>query len=200
MSSLKAVTAEQVYSALRRCMDPEIPVNVVDLGLIYGVNIADGKDVDIRMTMTTRGCPLHDTLVGDVKRFVGKINGIGNINVEIVWDPPWSIERMDPAAKEKMGFGKKKLRFQIDYEKAKPAKTGQFLKQEDGSLVLQNENDQQFMVNDAIVEFWNGCDGTMTVTQLTDHFSSKLGMPRQQVEQEVIQLLQQLFEANLLKV
>ena len=198
MSSLKAVTADQVYSALRRCMDPEIPINVVDLGLIYGVNIADGRDVDIKMTMTTRGCPLHQTLVGDVKRTVGKINGIGSINVEIVWDPPWSIERMDPAAREKMGFGKPKLRFQIDYEKSKPAKKGQFLKQEDGSLVLQSEDAQQFMVNDAIVDFWNGCDGTRTITQLTDFFSSKLGIPRQQVEQEVVQLVQQLLEANLL--
>jgi metal-sulfur cluster biosynthetic enzyme len=179
-------------------MDPEIPVNVVDLGLIYGVNIGDGKDVDIKMTMTTRGCPLHDTLVSDVKRYVGKINGIGNINVEIVWDPPWSIERMNPAAREKMGFGKK-LRFQIDYEKSKPSKSGQFIKQEDGSLVLQNDQEQQFMVNDAIVQFWNSCDGTMTINQLTDHFSSKLGMPRQQVEQEVVQLVQQLMEAGLLK-
>lgn len=198
MSSLKPVTADQVYSALRKCMDPEIPVNVVDLGLIYGVNIGDGKDVDIKMTMTTRGCPLHDTLVSDVKRYVGKINGIGSINVEIVWDPPWSIERMNPAAREKMGFGKK-LRFQIDYEKSKPSKSGQFIKQEDGSLVLQNDQEQQFMVNDAIVQFWNSCDGTMTINQLTDHFSSKLGMPRQQVEQEVVQLVQQLMEAGLLK-
>ena len=198
--SLKAVTADQVYTALRRCMDPEIPINVVDLGLIYGVNIADGRDVDIKMTMTTRGCPLHQTLVGDVKRTVGKITGIGNINVEIVWDPPWSIERMDPAAREKMGFGKPKLRFQIDYEKSKPAKKGQFLKQEDGSIVLQSEDGQQFMVNDAIVDFWNGCDGTRTITQLTDFFSTKLGIPRQQVEQEVVQLVQQLSEAKLLAV
>ena len=200
MSTVKAVTADQVYSALRKCMDPEIPINVVDLGLIYGVNIADGKDVDIKMTMTTRGCPLHDTLVSDVKRYVSKINGIGNINVQIVWDPPWSLERMDPAAREKMGFGKPKLRFQIDYEKSKPAKAGKYLKQEDGSLVLQNEKEQQFMVNDAIVDFWNGCNGTMTLTQLTDHFSSKLSLPRQQVEQEVVQLVQQLLEAELLKV
>ncbi|MDQ3885403.1 MAG: iron-sulfur cluster assembly protein, partial [Thermoproteota archaeon] len=95
MSVQQTVTKEQVYAALKRCMDPEIPVNVVDLGLIYGVNIASGKDVDIKMTMTTRGCPLHDTLVSDVKRYVGKINGVGNINVEIVWDPPWSLEKMN---------------------------------------------------------------------------------------------------------
>lgn len=193
------ISEEEVYSALRKCMDPEIPVNVVDLGLIYGVNITQDNKVDIRMTMTTRGCPLHDTLVSDVKRYVGKISGVNNINVEIVWDPPWSVEKMDPVAREKMGFGKKKLRFQIDYEKSKPAKTGRFLKQEDGSLVLLNEGEKAFMVNEAIVEFWNTCDGSRTITQLTDQFSSKLGMPRQQVEQEVVQLVEQLLEAQLLK-
>ena len=84
--SIQNVTTEQVYSALRKCMDPEIPVNVVDLGLIYGVKINPENNVDIKITITTRGCPLHDTLVSDVKRYIGKINGIGSINVEIVWD------------------------------------------------------------------------------------------------------------------
>ena len=195
----KAVTEDQVYAALRKCMDPEIPVNVVDLGLIYGVKVASGKDVDIKMTMTTRGCPLHDTLVSDVKRYVGKIGGIGNINVEIVWDPPWSIEKMDPSVREKLGFGKPKLRFQIDYEKSRPMKVGRFSKQEDGSMILANDKDQGFMVNEAIIEFWKSCDGTKTINQLTDQFSAKLGMPRQQVEQEVVQLVQQLLDAELLK-
>jgi metal-sulfur cluster biosynthetic enzyme len=193
------VTEEQVYGALKKCMDPEIPVNVVDLGLIYGVKVDQGKDVDIKMTMTTRGCPLHDTLVSDVKRYVGKLSGVGNINVEIVWDPPWSLEKMNPAVREQLGFGKPKLRFQIDYEKSKPLKIGRATRQEDGSLILANDKDQGFMVNEAIIEFWNGCDGTKTITQLTDQFSAKLGMPRQQVEQEVVQLVQQLLEAELLK-
>ncbi|MER3408023.1 MAG: metal-sulfur cluster biosynthesis protein [Nitrososphaera sp.] len=193
------VTEEQVYSALKKCMDPEIPVNVVDLGLIYGVKVDQGKDVDIKMTMTTRGCPLHDTLVSDVKRYVGKLSGVGNINVEIVWDPPWSLEKMNPTVREQLGFGKPKLRFQIDYEKSRPLKIGRATRQEDGSLILANDKDQGFMVNEAIIEFWNGCDGTKTITQLTDQFSAKLGMPRQQVEQEVVQLVQQLLEAELLR-
>jgi len=196
----QSVTEDQVYTALKKCMDPEIPVNVVDLGLIYGVKVGSGKNVDIRMTMTTRGCPLHDTLVSDVKRYVGKIAGVGDINVEIVWDPPWTLEKMDPAAREKLGFGKPKLRFQIDYEKSMPLKSGHSTKQEDGSLILVNEKEQGFMVNEAIIEFWNTCDGSKTINQLTDQFSSKLGMPRQQVEQEVVQLVQQLLESELLKV
>ena len=199
MSTQQTVTEEQVYAALKKCMDPEIPVNIVDLGLIYGVKVAGGKDVDIKMTMTTRGCPLHDTLISDVKRSVGKVNGVGNVNVDIVWDPPWSLEKMNQNVREKLGFGKPKLRFQIDYEKSKPMKTGKFSKQDDGSLILANEKDQGFMVNDAIVEFWNACDGTKTINQITDQFSAKLGLPRQQVEQEAVQLLQQLLEAELLK-
>lgn len=193
------VTEDQVYSALKKCMDPEIPVNVVDLGLIYGVKVDQGKDVDIKMTMTTRGCPLHDTLVSDVKRYVGKISGIGNIKVEIVWEPAWTLEKMNPAVRDQLGFGKPKLRFQIDYEKSMPLKIGRSTKQEDGSLILANDKDQGFMVNEAIIEFWKGCDGTKTINQLTDQFSVKLGTPRQQVEQEVVQLVQQLLEAELLK-
>ncbi len=195
----KTISQEQVYSVLRKCMDPEIPVNIVDLGLIYGVNINDSNDVDIEMTMTTRGCPLHDTLVSDVKRYIGKINGVGNINVSIVWDPPWNIEKMEPSVREKLGFGKPKLRFQVDYEKYQPLVKGRLLTQEDGSLILENEKEQRFMVNQAIVDFWNSCDGTKTITQLADHFSAKLGLPRQQVEQEVVQLVQQLLESELLR-
>jgi metal-sulfur cluster biosynthetic enzyme len=195
----KSISQEQVYSVLKKCMDPEIPVNIVDLGLIYGVNINESNDVDVEMTMTTRGCPLHDTLVSDVKRYIGKIGGVGNINVSIVWDPPWNLERIEPSVREKLGFGKPKLRFQVDYEKYQPMQKGRLITQEDGSLILENEKEQRFMVNQAIVDFWNSCVGTKTITQLADHFSSKLGLSRQQVEQEVVQLVQQLLESELLR-
>ncbi|MGB8450512.1 MAG: PqqD family peptide modification chaperone [Nitrososphaeraceae archaeon] len=193
------VTQEEVYSALRKCMDPEIPVNVVDLGLIYGVKVNEENNIDIEMTMTTRGCPLHDTLVSDVKRYVGKINGVGGVNVSIVWDPPWSVDKIEPTVRDQLGFGKPKLRFQIDYEKYQPLAKGKLITQEDGSLILMNDKEHGHMVNQAIVDFWDSCDGTKTITQLADHFSSKLGLPRQQVEQEVVQLVQQLLESELLK-
>jgi metal-sulfur cluster biosynthetic enzyme len=193
------VTQEEVYSALRKCMDPEIPVNVVDLGLIYGVKVNEENNIDIEMTMTTRGCRLHDTLVSDVKRYVGKINGVAGVNVSIVWDPPWSVDKMEPTVRDQLGFGKPKLRFQIDYEKYQPLAKGKLITQEDGSLILMNDKEHGHMVNQAIVDFWDSCDGTKTITQLADHFSSKLGLPRQQVEQEVVQLVQQLLESELLK-
>lgn len=198
--SSQIVTKDQVYTQLKKCMDPEIPVNIVDLGLIYGVTVNEKNHVEIKMTMTTRGCPLHNTLVSDVKRNLEKIDGIGDINVDIVWDPPWTIEKMEPEARERLGFGKPKLRFQIDYETAKPQKQGSFSKAEDGSFILINNDKKSFMVNDAIVKFWDSCDSTKTITQLADHFSEKLGLPRQQIEQEILQLLEQLFDAELIKV
>lgn len=187
-----------VVDALKKCMDPEVPLSVVDLGLIYGVDISDKNDVNIKMTMTTRGCPLHDTLVKDVKKYLGKIDGIGDINVEIVWDPPWTPERMSPEAKDKI-YGKKTLRFSIDLEKSKLTKLGSVLQQPDGSLALMNEQNQGFMVNDALIEFWKMCDGTKTINELIDTFSAKLNMQRSDVEKEVVELVQQMLEANLLK-
>jgi metal-sulfur cluster biosynthetic enzyme len=199
MVNQQQVTKEQIFSELRKCMDPEVPVNVVDLGLIYGVNISDKNDIDIKMTMTTRGCPMHDTLVSDVKKNLNKINGVGSINVEIVWDPPWSIEKMNPAVRERLGYGKPSLRFQIDYNTFMPLKNGKILSQEDGSTSLVNDKEQGFMVNENIINFWESCDGNKTINQLADSFSAKLNLPRQQVEQEVVQLIQQLLEAELLK-
>jgi len=192
------VSEQVVMEALKNCMDPEVPLSVVDLGLIYGVNINDKNDVNIKMTMTTRGCPLHDTLVSDVKKYLGKVDGIGNINVEIVWDPPWSPDRMSPEAKEKI-YGKKSLRFSMDLEKSRPVKQGKTIQQQDGSLALLNEQNQGFMVNDQLIEFWKMCDGTKTITELVDKFAAKLNMQRSDVEKEVVELVQQMLEANLLK-
>ena len=192
------VTEDVVINALKQCMDPEVPLSVVDLGLIYGVSINDKNDVNIKMTMTTPGCPLHDTLVNDVKKYLGTVSGIGSINVEIVWDPPWSPDRMSPEAKEKI-YGKKSLRFSIDLEKSKLMKLGNVIQQQDGSLALVNDQNQGFMVNDALIEFWKMCDGTKTLNQLIDNFTAKLNMPRTDIEKEVVELVKQMLEANLLK-
>ena len=196
--NMAQINEQAVMDALKLCMDPEVPLSVVDLGLIYGVDINDRKDVNIRMTMTTRGCPLHDTLVSDVKRYLGKIDGIGDIKVEIVWDPPWSPDRMSVEAKEKI-HGKKSLRFSIDLEKSKLAKQGKEVQQQDGSLALVNEQNQGFMVNEHLIAFWKMCDGTKTVTELVDTFAVKLNMQRSDVEKDVADLVQQMLEANLVK-
>lgn len=193
-----SVTAQQILESLKQCMDPEIPINVVDMGLIYGVNVSDDNKVDVKMTMTTRGCPLHDTLVNDVKRYVNKVSGVSSVNVEIVWDPPWTPEKMSEEGKKLINYGKQKTITPINYETAMPQGIGSVVKQEDGSLLLMDEKQQGFMVNQAIVEFWQMCNGKRKITELVDMFSEKIGLQRNQVEKEVLQLVQQLRDGGLL--
>jgi len=181
-------------------MDPEIPINVVDMGLIYGVNVTDDNKVDIKMTMTTRGCPLHDTLVSDVKRYVNKVPGVSAVNVEIVWEPAWTPEKMSEEGKKLINYGKQKTITPINYETAMPQGVGKVAKQEDGSLVLINEHEQGFMVNQAIIDFWKLCNGQRKVTDLVEAFAQKLGLKREQVEKEVIQLIQQLRDGGLVAI
>jgi len=66
---MSQVTTEQITNSLKQCMDPEVPLSIVDMGLIYGIDVSDNNDVNIKMTMTTKGCPLHDTMVDDVTRY-----------------------------------------------------------------------------------------------------------------------------------
>ncbi|MDE1726156.1 MAG: PqqD family peptide modification chaperone [Thaumarchaeota archaeon] len=195
---MATVTATQVLESLKQCMDPEIPINVVDMGLIYGVNVSDDNKVDVKMTMTTRGCPLHDTLVSDVKRYVNKVSGVSSVNVEIVWDPPWTPEKMSDEGKKIINYGKQKIVAPINYETALPQGMGSVVKQEDGSLILMDENQQGFMVNQAIVDFWQLCNGKRKITELVDAFAQKMGLSRGQVEKEVLQLIQQLRDGRLI--
>ncbi len=194
------ITSQHVLDSLKQCMDPEIPINIVDMGLIYGINVSDDNKVDIKMTMTTRGCPLHDTLVSDVKRYVNKVAGVSDVNIEIVWEPPWTPEKMSEEGKKLINYGKQKMITPINYETAKPQGVGKVVKQEDGSLVLMNEHEQGFMVNQAIIDFWKLCNGQRKVTELVEAFAQKLGLQRGQVEKEVIQLVQQLRDGGLLVV
>ena len=196
---MNSVNAEQVRESLKNCMDPEVPLSIIDMGLIYGIDISENNDVNIKMTMTTKGCPLHDTMVDDVKRYTKKISGVNNVQVDIVWDPPWTMDKMSDEAKAKMkGFGNQNTPAPINYETALPQGVGKLIKQEDGSLVLANEHDQGFMVNDAIIDFWKSCNGKRKVTELVEIFAQQTGLQRTQVEKEVMQLLKQLNDGGLL--
>ena len=196
---MNSVNAEQVRESLKNCMDPEVPLSIIDMGLIYGIDISENNDVNIKMTMTTKGCPLHDTMVDDVKRYTKKISGVNNVQVDIVWDPPWTMDKMSDEAKAKMkGFGNQNTPAPINYETALPQGVGKLIKQEDGSLVLANEHDQGFMVNDAIIDFWKSCNGKRNVTELVEIFAQQTGLQRTQVEKEVMQLLKQLNDGGLL--
>jgi len=197
---MTTVTSQQVLDSLKQCMDPEIPISVVDMGLIYNVNINADNNVDIKMTMTTRGCPLHDTLVNDVKRYVTKVPGVSSVNVEIVWEPAWTPEKMSDEGKKLINYGKQKTVAPINYETALPQGIGSLVKQDDGSLVLMNEKQQGFMVNQAIVEFWKLCNGQRRITDLVDAFAKQVGLQRSQMEKEVLQLIQQLRDGGLIMI
>jgi metal-sulfur cluster biosynthetic enzyme len=196
---MSTVTTDQVRTSLKQCMDPEVPISIVDLGLIYGIDISDSDDVDIKMTMTTQGCPLHETLVQDVTRFVKKVPGVKNVNVNVVWDPPWSMDKMTDEGKSMMkSMGGQKTPAPIDYETALPQGVGKLVKQEDGSMVLGNEHDQGFMVNQAIIDFWKSCNGKRKITELVEIFAQQTGLQRNQVEKEVMQLIKQLSDGGLI--
>jgi len=198
---MSTVNVENVRDSLKKCMDPEVPLSIVDMGLIYGIDVTENNDVNIKMTMTTKGCPLHETMVDDVKRYAKKVSGVNNVDVEIVWDPPWTMDKMSDDAKAMMKtMGSQSTPAPINYETAVPQGVGNLVKQEDGSLVLANEHEQGFMVNQAIIDFWKSCNGQRKVTELVDMFAQQTGLQRTQVEKEVMQLLKQLHEGGLLVI
>ena len=198
---MSSVNVEHVRDSLKNCMDPEVPLSIVDMGLIYGIDVTENNDVNIKMTMTTKGCPLHETMVDDVKRYAKKVSGVKNVDVEIVWDPPWTMDKMSDEAKAMMKtMGTQNTPAPINYETAVPQGVGKLVKQEDGSLVLANEHEQGFMVNQAIIDFWKSCNGERKVTELVDLFAQQPGLQRTQVEKEVMQLLKQLHEGGLLVI
>ena len=198
---MSTVSSDDVRNSLKQCMDPEVPLSIVDMGLIYGINVNENNDVDIKMTMTTQGCPLHETLVDDVKRYTKKVSGVNNVSVEIVWDPPWTMDKMSDDAKAMMKkMGSQNTPAPINYETAMPQGVGNLVKQEDGAFVLANEHEQGFMVNDAIIDFWKSCNGKRKVTDLVEIFAQQTGLQRTQVEKEVMQLIKQLHEGGLLVI
>jgi FeS assembly SUF system protein len=87
-----------IIEALKTVYDPEIPVNIWDLGLVYGVDIANGRIV-VTMTFTSPTCPMMEELLAMVKLAAESAAGVGNVDVELVWDPPWDISRMSEAAR-----------------------------------------------------------------------------------------------------
>ena len=103
-----AITEQDVLSALRSCYDPEIPVNIVDLGLIYNVNFVpldDSKqDVTVEMTLTAQGCPEHVNISAQVKSRVEQLPGVGQCTVNVVWSPAWTPERLSPDARKQLGI------------------------------------------------------------------------------------------------
>ena len=95
---------DHVIAALKRVYDPEMPVNIYDLGLIYGVTVDDAGAAAIRMTLTAPNCPVAGSLPADVERAVRAVPGVSAVKLELTFDPPWSKERMSEAAKLALGI------------------------------------------------------------------------------------------------
>ena len=95
---------DRIVSALREVYDPEIPVNIYDLGLIYRIDCDDMGVVEIDMTLTAPGCPVAQTFPGTVEAAVQNVEGVAAAEVELVWEPPWTPDRMSEAAKLELGF------------------------------------------------------------------------------------------------
>lgn len=99
-----AVTIDQVNEALRQCYDPEIPVNILDLGLIYGVEINASGSVCIRMTLTTPLCPSAQEIPEQVRQRVKAIGDVADVQVEVVWEPAWDPSRISLEARRQLGI------------------------------------------------------------------------------------------------
>ena len=96
-------TKEQVYEALHTCYDPEIPVNIVDLGLVYDVEVNDDK-VAVKMTLTAPGCGMGAFIANDARQKILALEDVTDASVDLVWDPPWNPSMMSEEAKQKLGI------------------------------------------------------------------------------------------------
>ena len=96
--------AQKVIEVIKSCYDPEIPVDIWELGLIYEININEGNEVKIKMTLTSPSCPVAETLPPDVEQKIREIQGVKSSKVEITFDPPWEKEMMSEVAQLELGF------------------------------------------------------------------------------------------------
>ena len=97
-------TKEQVYEALHECYDPEIPVNIVELGLVYDVEVKD-EQVAVKMTLTAPGCGMGAMIANDARQRILALDGVVEATVDLVWDPPWQPSMISETAKQKLGMG-----------------------------------------------------------------------------------------------
>ena len=95
---------DQIIAALRKVYDPEMPVNIYELGLIYGLEVDDAGFVNVRMTLTAPNCPVAGTLPGEVEKAIRAVPGVSGVKLELTFDPPWTKDRMSEAAKLALGI------------------------------------------------------------------------------------------------
>ena len=195
-----AVTVDRIMEALRECYDPEIPVNIVDLGLIYNVAIDQGR-VKVKFTLTARGCPAHELLSQQVKDAVAKLPGVTSAEVEVVWDPPWTPDRMSSAARERLKAQEEGSGIQLDFDPSTftPKKKGHLVKNPDGTMILINLANARFRVNEEIANLWERSEGVRTVDEITSLVAMDLQLSPVEVRPQVVELYRSLVAAGLVE-
>lgn len=101
---MEKITTDMVYEKLNSVVDPEIGIDIVSLGLVYDVKVDDNNDISVKMTMTVPGCPLAGMIVADAQNVLEEMEGVGEVKVELVWDPPWSPDMIKSDIKKKLGI------------------------------------------------------------------------------------------------
>lgn len=97
-------TPESVRKALRAVKDPELNLNIIDIGLVYDIEVNEPGMVHVRMTLTSPGCPAGTEIIDDVKKVAADMEGVQGVDVELVWDPYWTPDKMDPRVRAFLGF------------------------------------------------------------------------------------------------
>jgi metal-sulfur cluster biosynthetic enzyme len=97
-------SSDAVRKALRAVKDPELNLNIIDIGLVYDIDVGENGDVRVQMTLTSPGCPAGAEIMADVKRVVADMEGVQSVDVDLVWEPYWTPEKMDPRVRTFLGF------------------------------------------------------------------------------------------------
>jgi metal-sulfur cluster biosynthetic enzyme len=101
---MSAITPEAARKALRQVKDPELGLNIIDIGLVYDVAVGEDGHVHVKMTLTSPGCPSGPEIMQEAQRVLEELEGVESVNVELVWEPYWTPDKMDPRVKAFMGF------------------------------------------------------------------------------------------------
>lgn len=191
------VTVDGVMNALRNCYDPEIPVNIVDLGLIYNVSV-EQDIVKIRMTLTTVGCPAHAYLMNQVQTEIEKVPGVKSAEVEIVWEPPWTPDKMNPEARKKLEAAQEPVTIEFNPSTFKPKKKGHIAKSIEGRIVLINEANTRYMGSEDIANLWEKSNGEKTIDEITTDIATEKKLAPTEIRTEILEAVTQLITIGLL--
>jgi len=171
-------------------------VNIVDLGLVYGVAI-DDDSVKIRMTLTTVGCPAHAYLMHQVQAEVEKIPGVKKAEVEIVWEPPWTPDKMSPEARRRLEAAQEPVAIEFNPATFKPKKKGHIAKNPDGKVVLINEANSRYLGSDDIANLWERSTGEKTIDEITTEIATEKNLSPTEIRVQVLESITQLITIGL---